>query len=236
MSLLPDKIKTFDYYVSKLPLYLRNSNKFREHLKIWYDILVGRNEKTGIEGVSNSLLALFNIFDEDYLNFLLTFEDISGLSSPFFEGEKYGKTFEFLDKLGYLYGISRKLSITYKHQGTMHTENISLSNEDFLTYIKFQIIKNNCEGTRFQIEEFYKSAGLTIYMIDGDSNATVNIYLVEDNNTSDNLRKLFLAGELIIKSMGILYDYSSIDISNLFIWDQINNSSTNGWDGGLWGI
>ena len=56
MSILIDKLKDFDYYVKKCPLYLQNSDGFIEHFRIWYDFL-NTQEKAGEE-----VLNLINIF------------------------------------------------------------------------------------------------------------------------------------------------------------------------------
>jgi len=37
---LNDKLSTFKYYEQKLPLYLQNSYGFKEHFRIWFDLLV----------------------------------------------------------------------------------------------------------------------------------------------------------------------------------------------------
>ena len=37
---LIDKLSTFKYYEEKLPLYLQNSYGFKEHFRIWFDLLI----------------------------------------------------------------------------------------------------------------------------------------------------------------------------------------------------
>ena len=76
VSILPDKFKSFEYYVNKLPLYLRNSYGFIEHYRIWYDLMIGENEN-GLINVSDTILYLMDIFDDDYDdNINLSYEDI----------------------------------------------------------------------------------------------------------------------------------------------------------------
>ena len=62
MSFVPDKIKSYEWYYNKLPLYLKNSYGFSEHFKIWYELLIS-GDKNGIVNVGDTLLYLFNIFD-----------------------------------------------------------------------------------------------------------------------------------------------------------------------------
>ena len=232
MSVLPDQLSNFNYYVKKLPLYLQRSNGFQEHFRIWYDLLVGDSLTTGVKGVCDSVLQLLNIFDSDYLKYIASFEE-SGTTIVDGEYTNYGDKSDILDKLGALFGIKRSFTITYVDAGTTHyNEFINLNNEDFLVYIKFQIIKNNCEGTREQIAGFYKQAGLEVYIINQTISGSVNIYLVESANLSNNLRKLFLANQLVLQGMGIGYSNSGIDFSEVLYWDE----ETNGWDEGKWVI
>lgn len=39
-SVLSDKLKEREYYESKVPMYLQQSEGFMEHFKIWYDVLL----------------------------------------------------------------------------------------------------------------------------------------------------------------------------------------------------
>src|SRR5574344_3152197 len=85
-SILNDKLKSFDYYKSKIPLYLQNSDGFIEHFKIWYDFLVNEVESSDI------FLNLLLLFDPDYLTYLSNnVEDYSNNES------------DILDKLGAIF-------------------------------------------------------------------------------------------------------------------------------------
>lgn len=225
MSVLIDKLKSFDYYKDKLPIYLQNSYGFIEHFRIWHDLLIGQSENTGVVGASDTMLDLLDIFSDDYLDKLNALED-----------SENGTKSDLLDKLGGLFGLRRGLKVTYIDDTETVSENITLDNKDFLLLIKAQIIKNYCNGTYAQIKEYYEKSGLYIVSKNASSPATLNIYLnnIEGSSYeySENVKKMFLAGLLNIKSMGIQYNYSIQMLQELLIWD----SSVKGWDQGAWAI
>lgn len=234
-SLIPETLRSFKYYKNKLPLYLRNSESFQEHFKIWYEVLVGSGSE-GVVGNGEILLNLLNIFSDDYLEFLQTID-----STP-------GADFDILDKIAELFGVSRNITVTYEDaEQTMHyNEEISLSNSELLILIKSRIIQNYCEGTRQQIQEFYNSLGLSeglaIRMLangglDQNEPATVDMYLIyEEEVPFSNLDKMFLSGMLNIESMGITYRYSQplVPVSILKWAREDGTGGENNWDEGRW--
>ena len=220
-SIIPQKLQEFEYYKKKIPLYLQNSEGFQEHFRIWYDLLVD-----GVVKNSDILLNMLLIFDSNYLSYLNTIdEDI----------QSDGYVCDILDKLGSIFGVNRYFKVTYEEAGQPITEQLQLNNEEFLILIKAQIIKNYCEGTRQQIEEYYKSVGLQIYLqTDNTSEATANLYLTvgtggSSYDYSENIRKMFLGGMLRIDSVGIKYQEAFIDVSRLLFWDIIDEDNNNGW-------
>lgn len=234
-SLIPETLCDFTYYKRKLPLYLRNSNSFQEHFKIWYDLLVSEDRK-GIVGNGEILINLLNIFADDYLTYL---EEKEGSSPESTESD-------ILDKIGNLFGISRYNLVTYYDEEIVaHTEEITLTNENFLIYIKAKIIQNYCNGSREQIQMFYDSLGLnrglTINMQSNPTgeDATVNVYLIYEERESETLSdfdKMFLAGLLNINSMGINYRYMQpIVPTTILIWANADGTGgENNWDSGRW--
>lgn len=223
-SILPEKISKFEYYVSKLPLYLQNCDCFKEHFRIWYEILVGDIEnKTinnkNIKGSGDTLLKLLDIFNDDYLNFL----NLLGNTSS-----------DFLDKLGSIFNVQRKFSAKYFDisTGTEKTQSFNLQNDkDFLTLIKAQIIKNYSDGSYIQMKEFYDKIGLFVnFETKVSSNTSVNLFQISSSSISysDNIKQMFLCGLLTIESMGINYNYVILDYDNLGIWNvkkwDANNS------------
>lgn len=238
MRLLPNELKTFKYYLNKLPLYLQNSEGFQEHFRIWYDMLAGESIHTGASGVCDSILQLLNIFDDDYLDYVAGFENSGAIGSPG-RYSSYGSRCDMLDKIGDLFNIKRTFTLTYTdvESVTHNNVNISLNNQEFLSYIKFQIIKSACEGTREQILNYYKEAGLTIYLVNQSTSGVTYIYLRDDDNVTSNLKILFLAGELLVKPMGVRYDFAPVDFQTLLIFDRYEEGvPTNGWDIGRWAI
>ena len=60
MSVLVEKLKSFEYYKNKLPMYLQSSDGFISHFEIWYDLLIGQNNN-GVVNVCDTILNLLNI-------------------------------------------------------------------------------------------------------------------------------------------------------------------------------
>lgn len=229
MSFIPDKIKSYEWYYNKLPLYLKNSYGFSEHFKIWYELLIS-GDKNGIVNVGDTLLYLFNIFDENFLQTIASLPD-SGAT----EGN-YGTVSDFLDKLGYLFGVIRNFSVTYKNDNNENvTEDLSLNNEDFLLLIKAQIIKNYCEGTYEQIKGYYNSAGLDVFLITTEDGASAHVYLgatPDSTKYSLNVEKMFKSGLMRIESMGITYTDGVRALDWFLTWDSIKAKEY--WDAGVW--
>lgn len=231
VSILPDKFKSFEYYVNKLPLYLRNSYGFIEHYRIWYDLMIGENEN-GLINVSDTILYLMDIFDDNYL---VTIRDLTDSGST--GSIDYGSKCDILDKIAALFGITRNFSITYYENNEEIKEELSLNNEDLLLLIKGQIIKNYCEGSYDQIKGYYNDAGLVVYIITAEADATSHIYLAEPQGSmqySENVKKMFKSGLLRIESMGITYRDSTTELTGFFKWDS--STSAELWDAGVWTI
>ena len=229
MSFVPDKIKSYEWYYNKLPLYLKNSYGFSEHFRIWYELLISV-DKNGIVNVGDTLLYLFNIFDKNFLQTIANLPD-SGAT----EGN-YGTVSDFLDKLGYLFGVIRNFSVTYKNDNDEDvTEDLSLNNEDFLLLIKAQIIKNYCEGTYEQIKGYYNSAGLDVFLITTEDGASAHVYLAappDSTKYSLNVEKMFKSGLMRIESMGITYTEGVRVLLSFLTWDSTKTKEY--WDTGVW--
>ena len=214
--MIQQKLLDFKYYYNKLPLYLRNSQSFPEHFRIWCEFL------NNINDISDELLGLVNIFDTYYL-------------------QKYSEVCDdFLDKLGALYGVSRNFSVVVdEEQGGIIekvVKYVSLSQLEFLILIKSQIIKNFFQGTVQEIVQFYKDANLPIFMQTLRS-ATCAVYLILgqvdgiDSNAT-NVINMFKSGLLTIESAGINYLYDVYNDATVLKWDDGNKV----WDSGEWTI
>lgn len=227
-NLILDKLQSLDYYINKLPIYLRQSYGFIEHFKIWHEILVGQSDTTGVVGSANTLLHLLNIFDKDYLTYISNLEG-SGKS----EDEPYGTVSDMLDKIAHLFAVKRKFTITDKNNNIV---SFSLNNEDLLILIKAQIVKNYCDGSREIISKYYKDVGLLV-LTKTSGSAQVNLQLIDKTKEgnvhqySDNVRTMFLNNLLTIESMGIIYTTAILDLSSAMLWDTYKT-----WDEGEWGI
>lgn len=186
---------------------------------------------SGTIPVLDEVLTLLSISDPNYL-----FELESLYETP-------SSTSQILDTLGALFGLKRNLSVTYydEDQETDVTEKLSLSDADFLTYIKCQIIKNNFDGSYKQFKLYNDLAGLNIGIrtnttVDADvSHGEVALYVYNFDQMSNELQKLFISGNLTLSSVGISYQYLHVDTSTLLIWQGSQSSVyQNNWDEGVW--
>ena len=226
MSVINEKIYNFDYYVKKLPLYLRNSDGFVEHFRIWFDVL------TSVVENSDQILDLINVFDSNYLTKINELDESKDKNQS-----------DILDKLGSIFNIKRNFSVTYIPEGQNNpiTKQLSLNNKDFLLLIKAQIIKNYSDGSYIQMRKFYGDAKLKIYFY-SDNPASVNVYLLntpgsEDFDYSNDVLDMFYAGLLTIESMGITYAYSQQSYNDILVWANEDESlGNNEWDSGEWVI
>lgn len=289
-SIFPERLSTFEYYENKLPMWLKSSTTFKEHFRIWFDLMI---QDISYEGVINTLdwmLYLVNIFDNTaenlasgknlYLENLLklpgTKEDVTKLDATdsvvvdgknvtfnevykatryniLLDGEsigtvqtqsevadpnRYGEKSDWLDKIGELFGVKRALSVQYTENNIVKTEQLNLNNEDFLKLIQCQIIKNYFNGSYEQIKQYYEKVGLRVLYITAEEEATCNVYLLKTEDSafdySDNIKKLFLSGLMLIESAGIKYTTGVIDLGALLIWDKAVTSNYTGWDYGEW--
>lgn len=240
VSILPDKLATFEYYENKLPMWLKSSKTFKEHFRIWFDFLVTStnallcsesticSESTFVKGLQytgvihtlDRILALINIFDDNYF---------SSSSS------KTSKQDDWLDKIGKLFGVKRTLSVTYKENGQTMTYDLVLNNFELLKLIQCQIINNYYDGSYSQVKAYYEKTGLKVLYTTATQAATCDVYLLETEDAySDNMKKLFLSGLLLIKSAGIVYTTSQLNLKSLLIWDKQVSGEYTGWDYGEW--
>lgn len=225
--LIPLTIREFRYYERKLPLYLRNDDCFIEHFRLWYELLMGEgddeqgialNEFKGVSPTSDLLLHLLNIYDNDFLD---TISQLKG----------YNDNCNILDMLGNLFGLRRTFSLEY-YETTTSTEKtaatVSLTDKEFLTLIKAQIIRNYCNGTYEQVIQYYNDAGLQILPVNNSTYAaSVDTYLNESEDVTPNISKLFRGGYLTIEHLGIRYTYTISQIFNVLVWADADGQGGN---------
>lgn len=240
VSILPNKLATFEYYESKLPIWLRSSKTFKEHFRIWFDFLVTSTnallcsesticsnstivkgvQYTGVVHTLDRILSIVDIFADTY------FSDSSS---------KVSKQDDWLDKIAALFGVKRAFSVTYKENGKQVTYDLVLNNFELLKLIQCQIINNYYDGSYGQVKAYYEKTGLKVLYTTADQPATCDAYLLKtDDSYSDNMTKLFLSGLLLIKSAGIVYTTNQLNLTSLLIWDKEVTGEYTGWDYGEW--
>lgn len=224
--LIPLEIREFRYYERKLPLYLRNDSCFIEHFRLWYELLMGEGDDSsniaisefkGVSPTSDLLLHLLNIYDQNFL------ETLSGLKD-------YDGNANILDLMGNLFGLRRTFSLEYYEDANATEKSqatVSLNDKEFLTLIKAQIIRNYCNGTYEQVMQYYVDAKLQILPVyNATLSASVDAYLNETAEVTDNIDKLFRGGYLTVEHLGIHYTYTITSLLNALVW--ANGDGTGG--------
>lgn len=136
MNLLPEELKSFDWYVNKVPQYLKTDDNFLTHFKNVYDLCMN---------VNNIGDKIINSLDIDAI----------GLSSALLDmvGGWYG-----INRTGFITAtnyVETEHSIT----GTIA---YTLTNDEMLTLIKFAIAKRTCGKTVKSILDTYSALGIDI--------------------------------------------------------------------------
>lgn len=216
--MLIDKLKDWDYYCNKLPLYVRNSYGIKEHFEILYELMLT------LDSNEDDICDCFNFLQNDYENKII--KKYSSLNAY---------DFTFLDMIASIYGISRALDVKYTDKDNNVIEKqLRLNNKELYTFIKTRIIQNNYDGSYKQAIEYYKSIGLNVQMFfDPTEAAKCDIYLdVSVSSASENIQALFLAGMLTLKSVGITYKEMIVSFDNTGIWDGADSHGK--WNVATW--
>ena len=209
-----DKLKFWEYYKRKIPIYLLNSYGFEEHFKMLFDLLVQ------LDSTEDSVMKAFDILNETYLDYINNLPDATESTS------------DILEKIAELFGVSRNFDIDYIEDGTDKKASLSLTNSELLKLIKARIIQNNYQGTYEESREFYTNMNLPVYLFQSGNPAEVYVLLDNSAQLTDNEQKMFLSNLFTIKSMGITYHTYITDVLSVMIWDT--DSSTRYWDTGRW--
>lgn len=215
--MLTDKLKNWEYYYQKLPLYMRNSYGIQDHFKIVFDVL------TLVDNVEDEICKLYDIFADDYETIIAKYDTTN-------------YNFQFLDMLASLYGINRYMNIKYDKNNKEIRKKLKLTNTELLLFIKCKIIQHQYDGTFSQAKEYYKKIGLPIYLFTSSNSGQVLLYLSTNANITQNIKDLFYANELTLQSMGIVYQLNEMDLSKIGIWSIKDSSSTdnNTWNKAYW--
>ena len=190
----------------------------------YYDYNTGAYWIDSISSTIDFLFELLNIFDVDceqshlsefeanehYLSMLNMMEDTND-----------GNSSDILDKIGNLFGLKRAFSVDVG--GTEYM--LNLNNKDFLTLIKCTIIRNYFDGSFAELNQYYKDAGLPVFILTNASNpAQCDVHLIDIEGStyeiSTNVKRMFLAGLLMVESVGISYTYSIHGIQSTAIFDS----------------
>lgn len=133
-----------------------------------------------------------------------------------------------LDKIAAIFGCQRRFTIAVQSQVSplqiSSYEQVDLSDEELLVYIKTQVIKQNFDGSRETLQKLYSTyvdgkiqPGLTdlvfLYMTENDEEGVCTIRW-DKPDASPNLSKLFFNGYLTIESVGVLYRRYIEDFTN----------------------
>ena len=205
--MLPSELLDFQYYYNKLPLYLQQSEGFKEHFRYWIELL------NGIDSIGDKYKEMSNIFDSDYLT-------------------KYPYCSDFLNKLGLLYGVSRVMKIDGTDV-TLSDKMLLLLIR--LQVVKNYFNGTNEQLTDFykniaKLPIMYLTYGHMFVKIcfAYDQLETPAF----DNYTStevSQIRWLLSQGYLYICSLGVLYDYEEVSLADIGFWDNTTWNSTKKW-------
>jgi hypothetical protein len=180
---------------------------------------IALNEFKGVSPTSDLLLHLLNIYDNDFLNTISQLKDYDDDNC------------DLLDMIGNLFGLRRTFSFEYYETATSTTKTaatVSLTDKEFLTLIKAQIIRNYCNGTYEQVMQYYTDAGLQILPVYNDTyDASVDAYLNKSEDVTPNIDKLFRGGYLTVEHLGIRCTYTITEMRNILVLADGNGQGGN---------
>lgn len=225
------KLKTYDYYLDKLSMFMRGCYGIPEQYAMLIDIL---NE---LDDACNKVINLVDITKDEVFCELVYNTD----------SRTVGSFNDLLTKLGNLYGVSQHFTLSFVEDGVREEHEVDLTPFEFWLLIKAQILQNCFDGSYIQTREFYDKMNLPVYIFTNVDNAealmilnTTSDIVVRVNETStrqyaitNNIIYLFKAGYFTIKSMGITYSHSISDTAYLAIWDSTDENKM--WDVAKWG-
>lgn len=188
--MIREDLLEFQYYIDRLSKFMQESYGIDEQIRTYHSLL------TQIDTFYNKFLNEVRIFDNAYPDYN-----------------------EVLNNLGKIFNCQRNFTIPVYgniNQPFVVTgyEKVELNNDEYLIYIKTQIIKQNFDGRRSTLRQLYTTfdnnklipgiLDLIFLYTTTDSGSFCEIrWNIE--NPSSNLRKLFENGYLTIESMGIQY-------------------------------
>lgn len=209
MSVLNERLQNFNYYLEKLPLYLRDSSNFSSHFKLWFDLLTSEKGQS-IVGVIDNIFDILDCVTGSVDDYLSRNENCS----------------DMLDKIASIYGISRYL--------TINDEPITLSDSDLLVLIRCTIIKNHFDGTFELLKYLYYQIGLHVAIYTNNNTVCEMMLLCGDllgDIYTDNVKTMFEAGLLTVQSLGITYIFQTVDIGSAAFFSEDDDPNDTVFDG-----
>lgn len=179
--ILAPALQDFSYFQHKMPLYLQKSYGYIEHFRLWFNIL------TDLVNNADDIYDALDVFNENYVTYI----------------NSMGSTTEnaILDMIGNLIGISRFVRVGAEADAT-------LTNEQFIYYIRMTIAQQFCDGSAESILQNYERAGLKVFMVNKNP-AQCGLVLNNANSDYDiTIQGMFRMGLFTFKSAGINYIYS----------------------------
>ena len=212
--MLPTKLKTLDYYLKKMTLFIRNSYGIEDQMNTTFGFL------SQIDTTIDTFFTQLNLLSDTGIN------AINALSTT---------ESDILDKVAAIYGLTRTFDLSYVDPITGPAlRKITLTNTELQMLIKAKVVQNHYDGTYLTCKEFYENVDLPIYEYTSSQPATVEVYLDQTQGIdfTDNVVSMFLAGLFTIKSMGLKYICQTINDPVIATWDNTNRLQV--FDKGVW--
>ncbi len=207
--MLNEKLRSEQYYLDKLSLFLKNSYGIKEQVRLLWELLT--DMVTSIDDVFNALRLEDDIDVDDTLDVLA---EIVGCRRDLdveviHEGLTINKTIHLTNKE--LIRFIKTKIIQNNYSGS---------------YIDFVNNYNSISLEVITLDDANVS-GLSQQIL----NAGADIDSDDASGISSNDKYMFLSGNYSIKSVGITYDFSVGELELIAIWD----SSLRRWDHAQWG-
>lgn len=211
------ELLTDTYYLNRMSIFLKESYGIKDRIAALCKIF------KRIDYIYDKIINQLNVFDDAYKKDFVDEEDHT--------------TNNYLDSIGKIFGIVRSFTINYGSNNNPTSNNdldgtkkyITLTNKEFLIYLKLQIIKQHFSGTREEIAMLYGEeqalnalSELNLIYITREENyhGEVNLYWQNANGFSTDFKYMFLNGLLSIESMGITYSHVIGSIESIITFDS----------------
>lgn len=205
--MIREDLLEFQYYLDRLSKFMQESYGIDEQVRTFWSLL-------------DQVNAYYDAFYDEL--------DIFNTQGNENHQDPQGK---LLDNLGSVFGCKRRFTVCIENQNdsaqsVQGYSFVDLNDEDFLIYIKTQIIKQNFDGRREMLRKLYTSyengkitPGLLdlrfLYSTEEEQEGAICTIRWSVDNPSANLALLFQNGYLTIESLGIRYRRQITNFENL---------------------